>query len=264
MQTPSPEFRITFLGTATSIGVPAIGCDCDVCQSDDPRNQRLRSSILLETPEQTWVVDTGPDFRQQCLRAGIRQLDAVFYTHPHVDHFIGFDELRRFCLGHDKRIPIFGKEKCLAEIKRSFSYAFSGKNAYYAYVKPDPIAIESPMQIGRTRVVPLPVEHGNVETIGYRFERKGAPVFAYVPDCKKMPTRTRDLVAGIDLLIIDAMRFSEHPSHMNFDEALELVGELQPRRALFTHFSCEIDHEKAEAGLPENRNLAYDGLCVEL
>ena len=256
--------RITFLGTATSIGVPVIGCDCAVCQSDDPRNHRLRSSIFVETPECQWAVDTGPDFRMQCLRENIRHLDAVIYTHAHMDHVVGFDDLRRFTFGKDADLPIHGTAECLADLKRMFHYAFNGENCYIGYIKPRPIEIDGPFQLGSTEITPLPVEHGRVTTIGFLFTKPDGKRLAYISDIKRLSPEAEALVQGVDVLILDALRFREHPTHLNFSEALQLRADVGARQTWFTHFSCEVDHEKAEASLPNGVALAYDGLKLEL
>lgn len=261
----SNDLRITFLGTGTSIGVPSIGCDCSVCLSSDPRNKRLRSSIYVEARDGlSWVVDTGPDFRTQCLRAGIRHLDAVLYSHAHMDHIVGFDDLRRFTIGQNASLPIYGTASCLADLRRMFGYAFDGENRYTGYIKPDPREVRGPFALGKTIITPLPVTHGKVETIGYLFCTTSGKRFAYISDCKTLSDDALRLLGGVEVIVIDALRHREHPTHMNFSEALALVLELGPGRVWFTHFSCEVDHEKAEAALPKNVALAYDGLQIDL
>lgn len=256
--------RITFLGTGTSIGVPAIGCHCDVCRSRDPRNKRLRSSVYVEAGGVGWVVDTGPDFRTQCLRAGIEHLDAVLYTHGHMDHVAGFDDLRRFTLGTDRSLPIHATPECLADLKRIFSYAFNGENRYFGYIKPEPHEIDGPFYLGDTKVIPLPVDHGKLTTIGYLFERPDGRRAAYISDCKTVPSASRDQMKDLDVLIVDALRVRPHPTHMNLDEALAFRISLGSPLTWFTHFSCEIDHEKIDAGLPKGAALAYDELQIDL
>ncbi len=254
------DFTLTFLGTGTSVGIPMIGCDCEVCRSMDPRDKRLRSSIWLSTPEMSWVVDTGPDFRTQCLRAGIRHLDAAIYTHPHMDHLTGFDELRRFTIPADAYMPVYAMPSCLAVLERMFEYAFSGENRYRGYLKPFPKPIHGPFHLGETLVTPLPVLHGKVECIGYLFTRHGLKHCAYLPDAKVLQPETLAALEGVDTLIIDALRHTEHPTHMNFAEALTVQARLKPRRTFFTHLQCEIMHARDEPLLPEGVQLAYDGL----
>ena len=253
-------FRLTFLGTGTSVGVPMVGCDCETCRSKDPRDNRLRCSVYVETPEASWVVDTGPDFRMQCLRAHIRHLDAAIYTHSHMDHVTGFDELRRFTIGEDQVMPIHATRSCLEVLERMFIYAFNGENRYRGYLKPEPHVIEGPFEIGGTRIVPLSVLHGKVETIGYLFERGGQKLCAYIPDCKTVQPEAMELLTGVDTLILDGLRRTAHPTHMNFEEALAVIAQVKPRGAWLTHLQCEIMHARDEPTLPEGVRLAYDGL----
>ncbi len=258
------KLRVTFLGTATSIGIPVIGCDCSVCRSEDPRNKRLRSSIYVETDACCWVVDTGPDFRTQCLREDIRQVDAVLYTHSHMDHVVGFDDLRRFTFGHDIEMPIHATAETLDDLQRMFHYAFNGENRYTGYIKPNPHVIDGSFQLGDCEVTPLPVSHGKVETIGFQFQLPSGPRFGYVSDCKTLSEAAEETLREVDVLVIDALRFTPHPTHMNFDEALATAERLNARQTWFTHFSDEVDHQKAEATLPKGVALAYDGLKLEI
>lgn len=259
--TPSdPWLKLTFLGTGTSIGIPAIGCDCPTCRSTDPRDNRCRSSVWMRTPEAAWVVDTGPDLRYQCLRAGIRHLDAALFTHAHMDHVTGFDELRRFTLEIDQFMPVHGLPATLAVLERMFDYAFNGENRYRGYLKPFPKPVHGPFSLGGLKVTPLPVLHGKVETIGYLFEREHHKLCAYIPDCKTPLQETLDQIIGVDTLIIDALRFTEHPTHMNIAEALAVVRHAQPRQTFFTHMQCEVMHSRDEPGLPDGVLFAYDGL----
>ncbi len=258
-----PELVLTFLGTGTSIGIPVIGCECEVCRSEDPRDKRLRSSIHVHTAEADWVVDTGPDFRTQCLRAGIRHLDAVIYTHAHMDHVTGFDDLRRFSIGADEVLPLYAEKATLADLKRMFAFAFSGENRYPGYIKPEPYEIKGPFVLGNTRILPLPVRHGKVETTGFLFEREGRKLVAYVPDCKEFSPEALAALEGTDTLILDALRRTPHPTHMNFTEALAIVERINPRAAWFTHMSDEILHARDEAALPPPVKIAYDGLQLE-
>ena len=252
--------QLTFLGTGTSVGIPVIGCDCATCRSEDPHDKRLRCSVYIQTPEAQWVVDTGPDFRMQCLRENIRHLDAAIYTHPHMDHLTGFDELRRFTVEIDQVMPIHGTPECLAVLERMFIYAFNGENRYRGYLKPAPKPVDGPFQLGETTVTPLPVQHGKVDTIGYLFTRGGRKLCAYIPDAKTISEQAMEAMAGVDTLILDALRRTPHHTHMNFDEALAVRQRLQPRETWFTHLQCEIMHAKDDPTLPEGVHLAYDGL----
>ncbi|MBX7210525.1 MAG: MBL fold metallo-hydrolase [Verrucomicrobiaceae bacterium] len=255
-----PDFELTFLGTGTSIGVPAIGCDCETCRSTDQRDKRTRCSVWCRTPEAAWVVDTGPDFRAQCLREGIRRLDAALYTHAHMDHVTGFDELRRFTVEQDHYLPVHATAACLASLERMFEYAFNGENRYRGYLKPWPMPVHGPFKIGETLVTPLAVLHGKLETIGYLFSRAGNKLCAYLCDCKSVPPESLAAMQGVDTLIIDALRFTPHPTHMNIEESLAFVDTLRPRAAFFTHFQCEVMHARDEPKMPPHVRFAFDGL----
>tara|TARA_R110000850_G_scaffold189065_8_gene314715 strand:- start:164 stop:949 length:786 start_codon:yes stop_codon:yes gene_type:complete len=256
--------EITFLGTGTSIGVPVIGCDCDVCSSDDPKNQRLRSSIYVKTPEVALVVDTGPDFRQQCLRAGIRDLDAGLFTHAHSDHVMGFDDLRRFTVFEDELIQIYANGGTLQRLEEAFPYVFDGENRYRGYLKVEPHQIEGTFRVGDLDVTPLPVSHGKVETIGFLFSSGGKRLFAYIPDAKVLSDEARALIEGIDLLILDGLQPERHWTHLSIGESVEIARELRIKQTWLTHFSCRVDYAALEPGLPDSVGLAWDGLKLEV
>ncbi len=209
------------------------------------------------------MVDTGPDFRSQCLRERVRQVDAVIYTHPHMDHLTGFDELRRFTIAEDAVMPIYARPSCLEVLERMFKYAFNGENRYRGYLKPLPIPIEGAFQLGETLITPLPVVHGKVETIGFLFTHRGRKLCAYISDCKLVTQDALEHLGGVDTLIVDALRFTPHPTHMNWEEALVLTNEIQPRCTWFTHLQCEVLHARDEPQLPAGVRLAYDGLKLE-
>jgi phosphoribosyl 1,2-cyclic phosphate phosphodiesterase len=256
----SAAFELTFLGTGTSVGIPMIGCGCETCRSTDPRDKRLRCSVHIRTPECEFVVDTGPDFRTQCLRENIRRVDAVIFTHPHMDHLTGFDELRRFTIAEDSEMPVYARPSCLEVIERMFEYAFNGENRYRGYLKPDPRPIHGVFQLGNTTITPLPLVHGKVETIGFLFSRDGRKLCAYMSDCKFVTPEALELLQGVDTVVLDGLRFSPHPTHMNWDEALVLIEQVKPRDALLTHFQCEVMHARDEPKLPLGVRMAYDGL----
>ena len=255
-----PDFTLTFLGTGTSVGIPMIGCDCETCHSSDPRDARSRCSIYCETAAASWVVDTGPDFRAQCLREKVRRVDAVLFTHPHMDHVTGFDELRRFTIEEDAVMPVYARPSCLGVLQRMFDYAFNGENRYRGYLKPDPRPVHGVFQLGDTEITPLPLLHGKVETVGYLFSRGGKKLCAYMSDCKFVTPEAMDLLADVDTLVVDGLRYTPHPTHMNWDEALLLCSQLRPRQTWLTHMTCEIMHARDEPSLPEGVRLAYDGL----
>lgn len=257
--------KITFLGTGTSQGVPMIACTCPVCLSLDPRDQRTRSSLYVETPEAAWVIDTGPEFRLQCLRQGVNRLDAVLYTHSHTDHIMGFDDLRRFCDG-DRLIPIYAAPETMADLKRIFSFAFNGENLFPGYVKPDPKEITAfePFQIGETALTPLAMTHGRTVSHGYLMERGGRPLLAYLSDCKEVAPEVVERIRGVDVLVVDALRHRDHPTHMTVAEALELAASVRPGATWFTHICHELGHAETEATLPPAIHIAYDGLKLNV
>lgn len=255
--------ELTFLGTGTSQGVPMIGCDCAVCLSDDPHDQRTRSSVLIKSPELSWVIDTGAEFRVQCLREKVTWLDAVLYTHAHSDHVLGFDDLRRFCDFLKGAIPVYGCADTLAALKRIYPFAFNGSRLP-GYVAPDPRVIDGPFHLGNTEVIQFPVVHGSVPTSGYLFRRGGRPKLAYFSDCKELPVEHRALLKEVDTLVIDALRRRPHPTHMNLDEAIALSRELRPRRTYFTHLCHELPHQETQDELPDDIQIAWDGLRIQI
>lgn len=255
--------EITFLGTGTSIGVPVIGCSCDVCTSDDPKNQRLRSSIHVRTAETALIVDTGPDFRQQCLREGITELDAVVFTHSHSDHVMGFDDLRRFTV-LDREMPVFAPAETIERLEAAFPYVFDGKNRYPGYLKVATEAITGAFSVGDLEISPLPVNHGKVDTIGLLFSSGGERLFAYVPDAKELAPETVEAIRGIDLLILDGLQLNPHPTHLSIPEAVEIAQHTDVDQTWLTHFSCRVDYTEIEPTLPKNVRLAWDGLRLEV
>lgn len=253
-------FELTFLGTGTSVGVPMIGCDCETCRSTDPRDKRTRSSIYVNAPDFAFIVDTGPDFRMQCLRENIRRVDSVVFTHPHMDHVTGFDDVRRFTIGEDALMPVYGLPETLEALQRIFYFSFNSVNKWRGYLKADARVIEGPFMLGQTHVTPLPVKHAKVNTLGYLFTRGGKKICAYFSDIKEPMPDTVGQIRGVDTLIVDGLRHTPHPTHMNFAEALALSAEVKPRQTWLTHIACEIKHEREDEKLPKGVNIAYDGL----
>jgi phosphoribosyl 1,2-cyclic phosphate phosphodiesterase len=258
------EISLTFLGTGTSVGVPVIGCGCAVCRSQDPRNQRLRASVLVRAGAVALLVDSGPDLRMQALREGLRELDAVLYTHAHLDHVAGFDELRAFCWRRTAPLPMHGTADCLNTLKQMFGWAFASDNVHAGYVKPDPRVVDGPFRYGDLRVTPLPVEHAALETIGYLFEHPAARSLAYLPDVKRIPAATMDLLRGVDVLVLDALRPTPHPTHFSLGEALAAAAEAGAGETWLTHLGHENEHSGLAAALPPGVRVAWDGLKVSL
>jgi phosphoribosyl 1,2-cyclic phosphate phosphodiesterase len=255
--------RLTFLGTGTSVGVPMIRCDCRVCRSPDPRDNRTRASIFLETPEGNYVVDTGTDFRTQCLRENIWEVDAVLMTHSHTDHVMGFDDLRRFAAQRRGRMPVYASAETMADLERVYQFAFRNPNPSPGYLKPEPHIICSTFSLGKTEITPLPVPHGDSETYGYLFSRNGRRLLAYLSDCSAVPDEVGRRIEEVELLVIDALREKPHPTHLSIAQALEVAERVRSQRTLFTHICHELP-QSAESALPANVGIAYDGLKIDL
>jgi phosphoribosyl 1,2-cyclic phosphate phosphodiesterase len=251
--------KVTFLGSGTSHGVPMIGCACDVCRSDDPRDKRTRPSILIDLDGFRLLVDTSTDLRAQALREGVDRVDAIFYTHPHADHIYGFDELRRF--NHLTRRPLsaYGAEETLAAIRQTFAYAYD-PDAPKGGGVPDVRLwhIGGPFSMAGREIIPVPVLHGTTRVLGLRIGG-----FAYLTDCNAIPDASMALLQGLDVLVIDALRRKAHPTHFSVDGALEVVTALAPREAWFTHMAHDLPHAATCAALPAGVALAYDGLVIE-
>lgn len=256
-------FSVTFLGTGTSVGVPAIGCRCPVCLSDDPRNKRARCSIWLRAPGLSVVVDTGPDFRHQCLRAGLDHLEAAVFTHPHSDHIMGFDDLRRHAYNLGGKMPVYALPETLNVLRRCFPYAFDPALTLPGYLTVEEHPVLGPFRIGKMEVVPVPVTHGRVVTTGYLFRYPGAPSVGYFSDVKAFPSESMKLLEGVDWLILDGLRERPHETHLDVEEALSISEALGKPRTWLTHFCCEIDHATLEAKLPPHAAAAYDTLTLQ-
>ncbi|MES2996824.1 MAG: MBL fold metallo-hydrolase [Verrucomicrobiota bacterium] len=251
-----------FLGTGTSVGVPVIGCDCAVCVSNDPRNKRLRSSVLVTSGDLKILVDSGPDLRAQALAHRLHAIDAVLYTHAHLDHVVGFDELRAFCWHREQPLPIYATAATMSGLKTMFGWAFSNGNKNRGYVRPAPNVMAGPFEIGDLRITPLPVEHGSVDTVGFMFEGPDGARIAYLPDVKAIPAATMEMLRNVDVLAIDALRPVPHPTHLSLDESLGVIRETGARAAWLTHLSHDHDHAALENNLPAHIRPAWDELEI--
>lgn len=251
--------KLTFLGTGTSTGVPSIGCECETCSSDDPRDKRLRVSVLIEHGGQIILVDTSSDFRQQALRQKIKWLDAVLITHCHADHIFGLDDIRPLNFRHGA-LPLYANERAWKDIRRIFQYVFepSYTGGGLPQVMPHTVVNGAPFCIGRDlQITPLEVIHGRLPVIAYRFND-----FAYATDLSEIPPETLRALGGLDVLVLDCLRFKEHPTHLWLDRALEYIDELKPRRAYLTHLAHDFKHGRDSARLPRGVEFAYDGLEI--
>lgn len=261
----APKIQITVLGSGTSVGVPTIGCSCDVCRSEDPRDKRLRPSIVVTFSEgeqtRNVLIDTTPDLRQQALAAGLDQLDAVLYTHAHADHVMGMDDLRPFNYGRRERIPIYGMAETLQSLRRVFPYAFEGEARHPGGAP----RVEGHELNGRAVNLfgmifePIPVRHGPLTVMGFRFGNA-----AYLTDHSDIPDESAAKLHGLDVLFLDALRHAPHPMHTSVKEALAWVERLQPKRCFFTHICHDLPHRATNESLPANVQLAYDGLRIEV
>ncbi|UFS72607.1 GPMC system MBL fold metallohydrolase [Geomonas sp. RF6] len=250
--------KMTILGSGTSTGVPMVGCRCRVCSSSDPRDKRTRASLLVQWDGRYILVDACTDLRRQVLREQVPHVDALLLTHSHADHIHGIDDLRGFHFIHRRVIPCYGSPLTLAQVSGNFAYIFEGKNTEGYSPLLSPITIDGPFELFGRTVTPVPIMHGKHEATGYRFGDA-----AYLTDCSAIPERSLPLLQGLELLIIDALRYSPHPNHFNIEGALHIAHQLAPRRTVLTHLTHEVAHEDGER-LPEGVEFAYDGMVFEL
>jgi riboflavin kinase/FMN adenylyltransferase len=257
------RLRATVLGSGTSMGVPTLGCHCAVCESADAHDKRLRPSLLLSRGEQNVVIDTTPDFRTQALRAGIDRLDAVLLTHGHSDHILGFDDLRPYNFKQRAAMPVYGNEETFRVVRRAFAYVFDEKPSLSSIPSVNLNVVKGPFEVMGVRFVPVPLVHGEMEVVGFRFGRA-----AYLTDFSRLPDSSAALLEGLDDLILDALRDVPHPMHMTVEQSLALVDRLKPKRAWFTHIAHDLPHQATnerlrKLGCPQVQ-LAYDGLTFEV
>ena len=252
--------RITFLGTGTSQGVPVIACSCEVCNSLDYRDKRLRSSIFVEYNDLKLVVDSGPDFRQQILRENIQHLDALLITHEHKDHVAGMDDIRAFNFVQKKELPVYARQVVVERLKLEFPYVFE-EAKYPGVPRVEVREIDhQAFNIRDLKITPIEVMHYKLPVLGFRMGD-----FTYITDANHIAESEKEKIKGSQVLVLNALQQAKHISHFNLEEAIKLVEELQPRQAYFTHISHRLgSHRDVSASLPENIALAYDGLKVEV
>jgi len=257
------SLQLTVLGSGTSMGVPTIGCRCSVCTSDDPHDNRMRTSVLLSRNGLNVVIDTTPDFRTQALRAGISQVEAVLLTHGHADHVMGFDDLRPLSIGRNQPMPVYGNRQTFEIVRRAFSYAFDGKPKLSTVPSVVLKEIEGPFELLGVKITPISLEHGEMNVLGFRFGRA-----AYLTDFNAVPEPSLALLQGLDDVILDALRDTPHPMHQTVQQALALVEKIKPTRAWFTHIAHDLGHAATNERLRKmghaNIQLAYDGLQLEI
>ncbi len=253
--------KVTVLGSGTSHGVPMIACDCAVCTSSDPRDRRTRPSVYLDFGARGILIDTSPELRLQCLACGVRRCDAVLYTHHHIDHIAGLDDLRRFnWLQENATLPCFAREDTIARLRQMFAYVFEHDPEYPSYKpKLELVRIDGPFEVFGVRVTPLPLLHGKMPVLGFRIGR-----FAYCTDVSEIPPSSWELLEGLDVLILDALRRRAHPTHFSLDQAVEAARRIGAKRTYFTHIAHELPHAATNATLPAGMELAYDGLSFRV
>jgi phosphoribosyl 1,2-cyclic phosphate phosphodiesterase len=256
--------RLTFLGTGTSFGVPQIGCACAVCRSSDPRDKRTRSGALVEAGGANILIDTPPELRLQLIAGGISKVDAVVYTHEHADHINGIDDLRMFSVRHRHALPIYGPAETMARLQSSFQYIFDDAMPPYEGTSKPTLELHAvnpghPVQVAGLEVLPLAFRHGHLRVFGYRMGG-----LAYITDVKAIPEPERAQLRGLDVLVLNALWWRSHPTHLSIGEAVETAQALGARQTYLTHLTHETGHAELAAQLPHGVMPAYDGLTVEI
>jgi phosphoribosyl 1,2-cyclic phosphate phosphodiesterase len=254
------SLRITVLGSGTSVGVPMIGCHCAVCRSEDPRDKRLRPSVHIRYGDRGVLIDTTPDFRTQALRAQIERVDAILFTHSHADHVMGLDDVRPFNYRQGGVIPVHGSQETIGAIGRMFQYIFDERATESTRPRLTAHVFDTaPFDLFGVEFRPIRLRHGKGTVYGFRFGRA-----AYLTDHSDIPEESMELLCGLDVLFLDALRHRPHPTHSTVERSLESVQKLGPRRAFFTHICHDLGHARTEESLPPHVRLAYDGLEIDV
>ena len=248
--------QLTMLGVGSSAGTPVVGCQCATCLSDNPKNKRLRCSAAINTDNgEVILVDTGPDLRAQALRAGLNRADAVLYTHTHADHLHGIDDLRAFCQVQKKQIPLYGKPDAMQHIQAKFGYAIREAGDFWdlPVLSLNPIA--DPFEVLGIKITPIPVKHGYSDILGYRIDN-----MAYLTDVSHIPETSLALLHGLEVLMLDCLRYQPHYTHINVEQSIAYAGLINARNSYFIHMTHDLEYEKLSAELPDDMYVAYDGL----
>ena len=253
------QATLTVLGSGTSIGVPTIGCDCDVCNSADPRDKRTRPSVMVSYDGRHVLIDTTPDFREQALREKITRVDAVLYTHTHADHILGIDDLRPLSFCHKPgKLPLYATPQAAEFLRNMFRYIFDADYKFGGLPRVELLPIDGTVELFGARFEPVKVIHGDTPILGFRFGSA-----AYLTDHSDVSDETLKRLRGLDILFLDALRYKPHPTHSTVEQSLKIVEAVQPKRAFFTHICHDLPHEETNRTLPENVRLSYDGMKLE-
>ncbi len=252
------SFTFTFLGSGTSTGIPMLACDCETCTSSDPRDQRYRSSALISWAGKNIVIDTTPEFRLQMLRAKARTLDAVLLTHSHADHINGLDDLRQFTFGSSRRIPVYGNPETMDWIRQHYNYIWEPRQVGGGLPKITLNPVHSPFECAGLTVTPIPVLHGIITIYGYRIGN-----LAYISDVSAIPEDSMEQLRGIDILVLDAVRYRRHATHFHLEAAIQAAQAIGPKQTVFTHLNHDFRHRRLVDELPDGMTAAYDGMQLE-
>ena len=257
-------FKFTILGSGSSGGVPRLGNDWGACDPDEPKNRRSRCSLLVERGGTAVLIDTSPDLREQMLKTGLDWVDGVLYTHAHADQAHGIDDLRVFALNRMKRVEIYADAETVDTLTTRFDYCFEGKSGYPPILMAEtvtdkPVRIAAPDGGGMVEAIPFPVDHGTCMALGWRVGG-----LAYIPDVLDLTDQARAVLQGLDVFVIDALRYRPHPTHAHVEKTLEWIAELKPRRAILTNLHVDLDYQTLKAELPDGVEPAYDGMVIEL
>jgi len=264
------NFSFTFLGTGTSAGIPVIACDCEVCTSENPKDKRLRCSVCIgfideAGKDRVVLIDASPDLRQQVIKEKLNRCDAILFTHNHVDHTFGLDDVRLFNVSMQKPIDIYAERHTLDHLARVFQHVFeSHKNvndSFVANLVPNEISVGKPINLYGVEFIPIRLLHGRLPIVGFVITTPEVKI-AYCTDVSSIPPETWPYLEGLDTLVLDMLRFRHHPTHLNLDQAIEIAQQVEAKQTYFIHMTHCIGHEEVDASLPSNIHLAYDGLCL--
>lgn len=252
--------QLTMLGVGSSAGTPVVGCHCETCLSDNPRNTRTRCSSLITLDSgENILIDTGPDLRNQSLREHIKRVDAVLYTHTHADHLHGIDDLRAFCVIQRKQIPIYAKEDAVAHITQKFGYTLRDPSDFWEMPVLRAEIVDAPFEIFGTQVTPIPVMHGRSQIFGYRIGN-----FAYMTDVSEIPESSFALLEGLEIVLLDCLREKSHPTHINIEQSIGYIGRINAKKSYLIHMTHELEYASLSKKLPENVFVGFDGLKLSV